>query len=40
MKEFLKGMMMLGILADVSFPMGSDNGFKHITGTGFSGHNF
>ncbi len=38
MKEFVKGMMMLGILADVSFPMGSDNGFGHIAGTGFSGH--
>ena len=38
MKEFFKGLMLLGILADVSFPMGSDNGFKHIAGTGFSGH--
>ena len=38
MKEFVKGMIMLGILADVSFPMGSDDGFKHVAGTGFSGH--
>ena len=38
MKEFVKGMIMLGILADVSIPMGSDDGFKHVAGTGFSGH--
>jgi outer membrane protein W len=38
MKEFVKGMMILGILGDVSFPMGSDSGFKHVAGTGFSGH--
>jgi hypothetical protein len=38
MKDFVKGMIMLGILADVSFPMGSDDGFKHVAGTGFSGH--
>ncbi|MGB5529440.1 MAG: hypothetical protein WBQ32_05670 [Ignavibacteriaceae bacterium] len=36
MKDFVKGMILLGILADVSFPMG--DGFKHIAGTGFSGH--
>lgn len=38
MKEFVKGMIMLGILADVSFPFGGDNGFGHIAKTGFSGH--
>lgn len=38
LKEFVKGMILLGILADVSIPMGSDDGFKHIAGTGFSGH--
>ena len=38
MKDFVKGMMLLGILADVSFPMGGDEGFGHIAGTGFSGH--
>lgn len=38
MKELAKGMILLGILADVSFPMGSDDGFKHVAGTGFSGH--
>jgi hypothetical protein len=38
MRELVKGMILLGILADVSFPMGSDDGFKHIAGTGFSGH--
>jgi outer membrane protein W len=38
MKEFAKGMMLLGILADASFPMGSDSGFKHIAGTAWSGH--
>ena len=36
MKDFVKGMIMLGILADVSFPIG--DGFKHVAGTGFSGH--
>lgn len=30
LKEFVKGMILLGILADVSIPMGSDDGFKHI----------
>ena len=38
MKELVKGLMLLGILADVSFPMGSDDGFKHIAGTAWSGH--
>jgi len=38
MMEIAKGMMLLGVLADVSFPMGSDNGFKHIAGTAWSGH--
>jgi len=38
MKELVKGLMLLGILGDVSFPMGSDDGFKHVAGTGFSGH--
>ena len=36
--EFAKGLMMLGILADVTFPMGGDEDFGHIAGTGFSGH--
>lgn len=36
--EFAKGLIMLGILADVSIPMGEEDGFKHIAGTGFSGH--
>jgi hypothetical protein len=36
--EFVKGLLLLGILADVSIPMGSEDGFKHIAGTGFSGH--
>ncbi len=38
MKDFEKGMILLGILADISIPMGSDSGFKHVAGTGFSGH--
>jgi len=38
MMELVKGLMLLGILGDVSFPMGSDNGFKHIAGTAWSGH--
>lgn len=37
-REIVKGMIMLGVLADVSFPMGGDDGFGHIAGTGFSGH--
>lgn len=36
--ELKKGLIMLGLLADLSIPMGSDSGFKHIAGTGFSGH--
>jgi outer membrane protein W len=47
LKDFYKGMLLLGILADVSFPFGDEKisenppyepGFKHIAGTGFSGH--
>lgn len=38
MHELVKGLMLLGILADVSFPMGSDDGFKHVAGTAWSGH--
>ena len=39
MKDFVKGMILLGLLADVSFPLGDENtGFKHVAGTGFSGH--
>jgi len=36
--ELKKGLIMLGLLADVSIPMGNEDGFKHIAGTGFSGH--
>lgn len=38
LKDIVKGMIMLGILADVSFPMGGDDGFGHYAKTGFSGH--
>jgi outer membrane protein W len=38
MHELVKGLMLLGILGDVSFPMGNDSGFKHIAGTAWSGH--
>ena len=39
MKDFVKGMILLGLLADVSFPLGDENtGFKHVAGTAFSGH--
>ena len=38
MRDIVKGMLLLGILADVSFPMGSDSAFNHIAKTGFSGH--
>lgn len=37
-KDIVKGMIFLGILADVSFPLGGDDGFGHIAKTGFSGH--
>jgi outer membrane protein W len=39
MMDFYKGMLLLGILADVSFPFGDkDTGFKHIAGTAWSVH--
>jgi outer membrane protein W len=38
LKDFHKGLFLLGFLADVTFPLGSDSGFKHIAGTAFSGH--
>jgi outer membrane protein W len=38
MKDFVKGMIIIGLLADVSFPMGGDEDFGHIAGTGYSGH--
>ncbi len=48
MKDFVKGMFLLGILADISLPFGEGDdeltgntfepGFKHIASTGFSGH--
>jgi outer membrane protein W len=38
MKDIAKGMIILGILADVSFPLGGDEGFGHVAKTGFSGH--
>jgi outer membrane protein W len=36
--EFYKGLLMLGFLADVTFPIGGEEDFGHIAGTGFSGH--
>lgn len=36
--EFFKGLLMLGLLTDVTFPLGGDEDFGHIAGTGFSGH--
>jgi len=39
MQELVKGLMLLGVLGDVSFPFGdADSGFKHIAGTAWSGH--
>jgi len=39
MHELVKGLMLLGVLGDVSFPLGdADSGFKHIAGTAWSGH--
>ena len=36
--DIVRGMILLGLLADISFPMGSDTAFNHIAKTGFSGH--
>jgi hypothetical protein len=37
--DFYKGMIMLGLMADVTVPFGDkDTGFRHIAGTGFSIH--
>jgi len=36
MGSFMKGMWVLGLLADVAFPFGDD--FKHVAGTGYSIH--
>lgn len=39
MKDFAKGMILLGVLADLSLPFGDENeGFKHAAGTAFSIH--
>jgi len=38
MKDFYKGLFLVGLLADVTIPFGED--FKHVAGTGFSGHLF
>lgn len=38
MKEFAKGLLMIGLLIDATIPFGED--FKHVAGTGFSGHAF
>lgn len=39
MRNFVKGMFLIGLLADLSIPFGDeDTGFKHIAGTGFSVH--
>jgi hypothetical protein len=47
MNKIYKGILLLGILADISFPFGDEiesytppyePGFKNIAGTGFSGH--
>ena len=38
MEDFAKGLIMVGLLVDATIPFGDD--FKHIAGTGFSGHAF
>ena len=39
MKNFYKGMIILGVLADLTIPFGDENeGFKHIASTAFSVH--
>ena len=36
--EFYKGLFFIGALIDMTLPFG--DGFKHVAGTGFSGHAF
>lgn len=36
--DFKKGLIILGIMADLSIPLGDEDGFKHVAGTGYSAH--
>lgn len=38
LKDLYKGLFLVGALVDITLPLGDD--FKHIAGTGFSGHFF
>lgn len=36
--NFDKGMIILGLMADLTIPLGKEDGFKHIAGTAYSAH--
>jgi outer membrane protein W len=36
--NFYKGMFILGLMADLTIPLGEEDGFKHIAGTAYSAH--
>lgn len=36
--SFYKGMFILGLMADLTIPLGEEDGFKHIAGTAYSAH--
>ena len=36
--DFKKGLIILGLMADITIPLGDDDGFKHIAGTAYSAH--
>jgi len=36
--NFYKGLIIAGLMADLTIPMGKEDGFKHLAGTGFSAH--
>jgi len=39
-QDLYKGLWMIGFLLDYTLPFGDEDGFKHIAGSGFSGHIF
>jgi outer membrane protein W len=36
--DFKKGLIILGLMADLTVPFGKEDGFKHIAGTAYSAH--
>jgi outer membrane protein W len=36
--DFKRGLIILGLMADLTIPLGEDDGFKHIAGTAYSAH--